>query len=79
VLTYQELSEGLGAGGGDGQRELVHGHAVRHRQRVDLPVRDLARQQLPQQHAKTTERQEGTKHKSRKKNNIEQTNKTKFG
>ena len=48
--TFHELGEGLGAGGGDGQGQLVDRHAVGYGQPVDAPVGHLARQQLPQQH-----------------------------
>ena len=33
------------------QAQLVRGHAVSHSQRIDAPVRRLARQQFPQHHA----------------------------
>lgn len=53
LLTFQQLSEGLGARRRDGEGQLVHGDAVSNGQRVDLSVRDLAGQQLPQQHPET--------------------------
>lgn len=51
--TFQQLSEGLGARRGDREGQLVHGDSVSYGQRVDLSVRDLAGQQLPQQHPET--------------------------
>ena len=47
--TWHELSKGFGAGGGDGQRELVDGDSVGDSESVDPFVRWLSRQQLPQQ------------------------------
>lgn len=49
--TFHELSEGLRAGGGNGQGELVDCHAVSHRKTVDAAIGDLPGEQLPQQHA----------------------------
>lgn len=57
--TCHQLGEGLGAGGGDGQRQFVDGHPVGHRQPVDPPVRHLPGQQLPQQHPVTGEGEAG--------------------
>lgn len=48
-LTLQEAGKGLGARGGDGQRQLVHSHTVSHGQGVDFSVGDLPGQQLPEQ------------------------------
>lgn len=48
LLTFQQLSEGLGARGRDGEGQFVHGDAIRYSQGVDLSVGDLAGQQLPQ-------------------------------
>lgn len=56
LLTSQQLSERLGARGRDGKRELVHGDTVSDRQRVYLPVGNLAGQQLPQQHPEAVRR-----------------------
>lgn len=51
-LTLQEAGKGLGARGGDGQRQFVHSHAICHGQGVNFTVGDLTRQQLPEQHPK---------------------------
>lgn len=51
LRTFHEPSEGVGAGGGDGQRQLVDGHSVGYGEPVDAFVRRLPGQQLPQQHA----------------------------
>lgn len=51
LLTLHEASEGEGASGGDGQRELVDGHSVGDGEPIDAFVWRLPGQQLPQQHA----------------------------
>lgn len=51
-LTSHELCEGLGAGGWDGQCELVNSHSVGHSKAVDATVGHLSSQQFPQQHPK---------------------------
>lgn len=58
-LTLQEAGKGLGARGGDGQRQLVHSHAICHGQGVDFTVGDLTRQQLPEQHPEAAGGEEG--------------------
>lgn len=51
-LTGHELCEGLGAGGRDGQCELVNGHSIGYSKAVDATVGHLPSQQFPQQHPK---------------------------
>lgn len=52
-LTLHKTCEGLRTGGGNGQSQFVHRHAVRHCQAVDPPEGNFSRQQLPQQDAVT--------------------------
>lgn len=47
-LTGHELCEGLGAGGWDGQCELVNSHSVGYSKAVDATVGHLSSQQFPQ-------------------------------
>lgn len=49
--TFHELGEGLRAGGGNGQGELVDCHPVSHSETVNATIGHLPRQQLPQQHS----------------------------
>lgn len=58
-LTLQEPGKGLGARGGDGKRQLVHSHTIRHGQGIDFTVGDLTRQQLPEQHPEAAGGEEG--------------------
>lgn len=58
-LTCHELSEGLRAGGRDGQRKLVDGYSVGYSKAVDTTVGHLPSQQLPQQHPKTVGKTKG--------------------
>ena len=51
ALPHEEL-EAVGAGGGHGQVEAVTPHAPDDGRGVHVSVRDLPRQQLPQNHAK---------------------------
>lgn len=53
VLTFHELPPWLGAGGGYGERQLVDGDPVGHRQGVDPLIGRFAGEQLPKQHAVT--------------------------
>lgn len=52
-LTGHKLCEGLGAGGWDGQCELVNSYAIGHSKAVNATVWHLPGQQFPQQHPKT--------------------------
>lgn len=49
-LTFQEAGKGSRTRGGDGQHQLVHGHAVGHRKGANLAEGHLAHEQLPEQH-----------------------------
>lgn len=49
--TFHEPGKRLGAGGRNGQRELVDCDPVGHGEPVDAPVGDLPGEQLPQQHS----------------------------
>lgn len=51
LRTFHEPSEGVGAGRGDWQRELVDSHSIGDSEPVDAFVRRLPSQQLPQQYA----------------------------